>query len=236
VERAAGGNQVDVRFSILLVDASFTKISSEQVLVCFAVKEEAKFFSPVNAGACKQIVTGMGVRNAGRCIEEELSRSKPRLVITAGFAGGLNPGFKVGTVVFDEDAGVGMGEKLLKLNAVKARFYCAERVAVSSLEKQKLWQSTKADAVEMESSIIRTKCLQLGIPSVTIRVISDAANEDLPLDFNSLMTADNRIDFAKLTWKLLTNPQKIPDLMKLQKKTAYAARNLGNVLQQLLVR
>jgi adenosylhomocysteine nucleosidase len=217
------------------VDSSFSHKTSTQVLICFAVKEEAKFFSPVPGSDCRQIITGMGVGNAARGIESELSGNKSRLVITAGFAGGLNPKHKLGTVLFDEDSGVGLGEKLLRLNAVKARFHCSERVAVTALEKRQLWQSTGADAVEMESSVIRARCLQNGIPSATIRVISDTADEDLPLDFNSLMTADNRIDFAKLAWKVAINPHRIPRLMKLQKQTAFAARNLGTVLQQLLI-
>lgn len=217
------------------MDASPTQKSSAQVLVCFAVKEEAKFFSSTAAGDCRQIIIGMGVGNAARGIESALSQSKPQLVITAGFAGGLNPKYILGTVLFDEDSGAGLGEKLLKAGAVKARFHCSERVAVTASEKRQLWNSTGADAVEMESSIIRARCLQNNIPSATIRVISDTADEDLPLDFNSLMTADCRIDFAKLAWQVVTHPQKIPRLMKLQKQTAFAACNLGNVLEQLLI-
>src|SRR5258707_3839289 len=73
-----------------------------QVLFCFAVKEEAGFFR-ATAGMCV-LITGMGRRNAGEATRTALAGAKPGLVITAGFAGGLNPRLKPGDVVFDADA------------------------------------------------------------------------------------------------------------------------------------
>ncbi|WP_160164569.1 hypothetical protein [Pedosphaera parvula] len=203
-----------------------------RVLVCFAVKEEAKFFVTTQ---CERIITGMGVRNATKGIEGALSKNKPDLVLTTGFAGGLNPRLKTGSVVFEEDEDAGLRSLLTGLNATPVRFHCADRVAVTSAEKKALWVATGADVVEMESSIIRKVCRAQKIPSATIRVISDAADEDLPLDFNALMTPDERIDFGKLAWKLMCGPQKIPQLMQFQKRTIAAARNLADVLEKLLL-
>jgi len=67
-----------------------------------------------------------------------------------------------------------------------------------------------------------------------VRVISDTAAEDLPLDFNALMTAQQKINFAKLAWQLARSPAKIPRLVELQRTTTFAARQLGHVLQKLL--
>lgn len=206
--------------------------SDSPVLVCFAVKEEAKFFI---ADGCQHIITGMGVKNASKGLLEVLSKNKPALVLTTGFAGGLNPKLGAGEVVFEEDAEAGLCTDLIKLNAIPVRFHCASKVAVTAADKEQLWKTTGADVVEMESSAIRKLSRERGIPSATIRVISDAAGEDLPLDFNALMTPDDRIDFAKLALKLICGPQKIPQLIKFQKQTSSAARNLAEVLQKLLV-
>src|SRR5580704_9229860 len=130
-------------------------------LVCFAVKEEARFFSPPRN--CEAFVTGMGRKNALEGIREGLSETNPALVITAGFAGGLNPDLKVGAVVFDEDTGVGLETRLQECSAVRGKFHCSRRVATTAAEKQELWKTTGADAVEMESSVIRTICHQQGI-------------------------------------------------------------------------
>jgi nucleoside phosphorylase len=172
------------------------------LLVCFAVVEEMQFFAPhrprgsglPESLACQVWLTGIGRRNAAHNIREAIAAVQPKRVITAGFAGGLNPTLRNGTVVYDEDE-ADFGEDLDDLGACKARFYCHRRVATTSDEKRALWKSTGADAVEMESSVIRTICREFGIPSVTIRVISDDARLDLPLDFNELMTSEDRINF-----------------------------------------
>ena len=202
------------------------------ILVCFAVKEEAKFFLPQSTGPHERLITGMGRHNAAKSFREALTKGLPEMVITAGFAGGLNPDLKVGTVVFEEDFEVGLGSTLEQAGAVAGTFHCSKRVAVTAAQKQELWISTKADAVEMESSVIRTICREFKIPSSTIRVISDAADEDLPLDFNALMTSNDRIDYFKLILSLVGKPQKIPQLIRFQEKTILAARQLGQVLEK----
>ena len=49
------------------------------------------------------LVTGMGEKNARVTIEKALEESKPEAVITCGFAGGLNPSLRGGTVIFSAD-------------------------------------------------------------------------------------------------------------------------------------
>jgi len=74
-------------------------------VVCFAVKEEARFFQvqPRTNGGIRTVVTGMGARNAEQAIRKVLEEEKPVLVLTCGFAGGLKPELTRGTVVFDVD-------------------------------------------------------------------------------------------------------------------------------------
>lgn len=204
-------------------------------LVCFAVKEEAKFFLPalVN-GKAEILITGMGQKNAKERIQRVFSNFQAGMVITAGFAGGLRPALRLGTVIFDADPDSSLAERLSQAGAVRARFHCAVRVAVTVAEKQTLAKATGADAVEMESSVIRSFCHERGIPSATVRVISDAADEDLPLDFNALMTPDYRINFVKLARSVALAPAKIPLLMRFQKQTSMAAQNLAKVLKAAL--
>lgn len=203
-------------------------------LVCFAVREEAAFARPfIVKGGSERLVTGMGRRNASTRLEEALRRVSPERVLTCGFAGALNPQFKIGDVLFDEDFDAGMGKGLLSAGAIPGKFYCSTRVAVTVGEKSDLWRTTGADAVEMESSVIRSLCRSRGIPSATIRVISDTAQQDMPLDFNALMTAEQKISIPKLTARLLKSPRSIPKLIELQQNTRIAAQRLAEVLSSL---
>ena len=93
---------------------------------------------------------------------------------------------------------------------------------------------TGADAVEMESEVIHAVCRECGIPCATVRVISDAASENLPLDFNALAKPDLSLDYGKLAWAVARSPGKIGALLKLQKRTRFAAERLADTLSKLL--
>ncbi|MFO1475231.1 MAG: hypothetical protein U1F98_01105 [Verrucomicrobiota bacterium] len=206
------------------------------ILVCFAVKEEAAFAWPLPpvSGGREMLVTGMGRRNASTRFRDALESMQPQRVLTCGFAGGLDPELGIGDLLFDQDFDAGFGSALLGLGARQGTFHCSTRVAVSVAEKAELRRSTGADAVEMESAVIRTLCRERGIPSATLRVISDSALEDLPLDFNALMTSDQRLSMWRLAGALARRPWSIPRLLELQRNTRRAAQNLGGALHGLL--
>ena len=216
-------------------------------LICFAVEEEAAPFHKIAAQrpGIFTLIVGIGRRNAEKCLRGFLPASSPKLVLTCGFAGGLNPDLKLGEVIFEisdrqsvigklpESPDVECFEKLVAAGAKPAKFFCADRIATTVAEKKKLRMETGADAVEMESAAIHAVCREHNIPCVTVRVISDPANEDLPLDFNILSKADKSLDYGKLGWAIAKSPGKIGALLELQKKTSQAAKKLAAVLEQI---
>ena len=180
------------------------------------------------------LITGIGQRNAEKSIRSFLAKQQPRLVITSGFAGGLDPMLPIGAVVFAADDDFPFTPALVAAGARPVRFFCVTNVIPTAEAKQELRRSTGADAVEMESEVIRAICREHRISSATVRVISDAANEDLPLNFNHFMTADMKMDYGRLTWALLKSPKKIGELLKFRKKIEAAAENLATVLTKII--
>jgi adenosylhomocysteine nucleosidase len=205
------------------------------LLICFAVKEEMKFFpcQSWKASSVQVWVTGIGRHNAAENIRDAIARVQPERVITAGFAGGLNPRLpaapsfmsRISTPVSPRIGGIGRHSRPIPLPSPRRHHGGGEERPVAQ---------TGADAVEMESSVIRTICREFKIPSATVRVISDDARQDLPLDFNALMTSDDRINYLKLMWAVLSRPSRIPKLIQFQHQTLDAARKLGAVLEDLL--
>jgi uridine phosphorylase len=242
-------------------------------LICFPLKEEATPFRKIATAksGVSVLLTGIGRRNAERSLREFLAGgasvlasrfqeapfsetrlastlAPPAMVLTCGFAGGLNPDLKLGDVVFEnpnrrdelheslskvevgDSQSSSLREKLLAAGAKPATFFCADHIATTAAEKKKLRDETGADAVEMESAAIFAVCREHGIPCATVRVISDTANEDLPLDFNQLSKPDQSLDYGKLFMAIAKSPGKIGALMKLQKQTQFAAEQLAQVL------
>jgi adenosylhomocysteine nucleosidase len=204
-------------------------------LVCFAFKEEARTFRQRlgDRPQIKLLLSGMGRQNAERAVREFLAINSTKSVLTCGFAGGLNPEVKFGDVVFSTNQPA-LGEVLVRAGAKPGSFFCAPRVVTTAVAKAELWHKTGADAVEMESEAIHAVCRERGISCATVRVISDAADEDLPLDFNQLIRPDLSVDYAKLAWAIAKSPGKIGALLKLQKRSQTAAEKLAQVLVKSL--
>lgn len=204
-------------------------------LVCFALKEEAGAFRKLASGRkdVSILITGIGRKNAEKTVGEVLSGGSPQLVLTCGFAGALDPALRAGDVVFSTDDPA-LLEKLLAAGATSAKFFCASRIATTAAEKRELCRSTGADAVEMESEAIHAVCRERGIPCATVRVISDTAGEDLPLDFNQLAKPDLSVDYGKLAWMVAKSPGKISALLRLQRQTRQCAARLSEVLSAVI--
>jgi adenosylhomocysteine nucleosidase len=178
------------------------------MLVCFAVKEEARPFQRATRGrpGVNVLITGMGQRRATRAVAGAMSASLPPIVLTCGFAGGLRPELKSGTVIFDCEEQFPLRSALESAGAWPVRFHCADRVASTWVEKKKLFESTQADAVEMESGHIAKLCSESRIPCATVRVVLDEAADDLPVDFNLLMTPEQNLDYLALARELMGSP------------------------------
>lgn len=204
----------------------------EHVLVCFALREEARPFEE-RAGHrphLRVLLTGMGAVKAHRAVQAALSAVHPAVVLSCGFAGGLDPALARGDVVFAADPGFVWRDRLLAAGARPVKFHCAERIAATATEKRQLRESTGADAVEMESAAIAAECRRRGVPCATVRVISDAAGEDLPVDFNRFLGPDHRLALLRLLCAALRRPGLLRGLLELRRTTRAAAQRLAAVL------
>jgi adenosylhomocysteine nucleosidase len=216
-----------------------SKIQNEkeevETLVCFALNEEAIPFRKMaeQIPDVSILITGIGRQNAETSLRKFLEKNLPKLVLTCGFAGGLDPELESGDVVFMTGYPA-LEERLAEADARLVNFFTAPRIATTVAEKKKLREETGADVVEMESGAILAVCRESRIPCAMVRAISDAADEDLPLDFNQLSKPDLSLDYGKLFWAIAKSPGKIGALMALQKKTNYAAARLAEVLEKFI--
>ncbi len=210
--------------------------NQDTILVCFAVEDEAKPFRKANQNhpATRILITGIGRNNARRLTIEEINRDKPKAVLTCGFAGGLNPSLPRGTVLFETKNNTSLIERMKYSGAKPGTFHCTNRILITKSEKEAAHNATGTDAVEMESGAIRQVCEDASIPCATVRVISDDANENLPLDFNQILSPDKTINHIALAKALIKSPGRIPDLIRFHMKITKCARQLSIVLTNTL--
>jgi len=190
-----------------------------KALICFAVAQEKQYFHVRES--VHALVTGMGASAAGCNLARLLEVHHPRLIVAAGFAGGLNPELKG-----------------LNLSGPEALFHgkihSASKVLVTPLEKASLRRESNADAVDMESAAVRSVAKKRGIPMVALRVITDPYDEALPLDFNQFMNTAGSMRYGRFACHLLRKPITVLRLIQFQKKLNYAAQRLGATLNLLL--
>jgi adenosylhomocysteine nucleosidase len=198
-------------------------------------QSDSRGFPAWRAGGLMFGVAGMGLANAGAAAAALLAGGRPGWVVTTGFAGALKPGVAAGEVFFDADGDFPAAARLAPAGAKQGRFVSEPRVAVLAAEKAALRARTGADAVDMESAVIRDACRAAGVPSATVRVISDAADEDLPLDFNRLTRADGNLSSVRLALAIAARPGLIPRLIRFGGVTAKAGERLAEVLDDALV-
>ena len=113
------------------------------------------------------------------------------------------------------------------------RFYSAERAVSTAHEKRHLGES--ADAVEMESFQVLLKARADGIPAVAIRSISDAVDEDLPLDMNEVFTERGEVSIPRVLGQVAMRPQSLPGLVRLGRKSKQAAESLAEFLDRYIL-
>jgi adenosylhomocysteine nucleosidase len=143
--------------------------------------------------------TGLGPAAAPKVIASMLGARSWWLVISAGFAGGLDPRLRTGDVVIEEHPHAG-SQRIVSRDAP------VETVA----EKAALFSETNAQAVDMETAAIAAACLEAALPLIAVRAISDPADTPLPVPFAAWFdAAHQRARPLALLGHLLANPRRI---------------------------
>ncbi|MGC8990030.1 MAG: hypothetical protein ACP5MD_07910 [Verrucomicrobiia bacterium] len=204
----------------------------KNTLFCFAVPIEARPF--IRAAGARWpdavLITGMGRSNAGKALRRRLAEDKPDRVISCGFAGALNPSLKVGDIVFDPGQSPGLDRVLAGEGGHRARFCCVDTVVCKASDKCLLRGSTGADAVDMESGGLSEVCREANLGFAIVRVVSDSADEDLPVDFNRFVTPEDTIDFRRLVLWTAVRPAVMMKLLSWRRRLRSAANRLARVL------
>ena len=227
------------------------------IAVTFALPEESKDFIakldasrtvkrgalPVISGELhgKQIVichTGVGEESCLRQIEPFLRLFAPAVLVTSGFAGGLDPGLSVGDVLIGQNfTHADVAAKINLPHASRGKMTTQARVVESVAEKRALFAETGAAAVDMETAVIFKECQRCNIPTISLRGISDAAGDDLPVPFSIWFdTVKQEPRVGALLRYLATHPAVIPRFTRFVRGISLTRARLTDALAALVAR
>jgi adenosylhomocysteine nucleosidase len=199
--------------------SSATAVSTSWLIVASDRRELANV--PARSG-WSLLASGPGSRSVFEALREEKAVDG---LVSVGFCGALDPALEIGDIV------VSGGEVQSPKPFVRGEILSSDRVAVTAAEKRALRQRTGAIAVEMESAAVAAKAREWGVQFRCIKVVSDTAREDLPLDFNRYQDATGGFSRGRIALASLRHPfRSIPALLRLDRNCRTAAKRLGEFL------
>lgn len=198
------------------------------ILVTFALPfESSRFRRTASARDVRIIHTGIGREAARAAVSAAIKENGPSLVISSGFAGGLDPALSIGEMVVEAADGLEFRSGI---------FATADDVLATAQAKSEFRERTTADAVDMESDGIRDVCDVAGVPLVIARAISDASNEDLGVPPKLLrQLAENPLPAVpELGGILLTSSERRRAFFLMLRNAGIAQRTLAEGLPRLI--
>jgi adenosylhomocysteine nucleosidase len=185
--------------------------------------------------------TGVGEKVCRQRVGKFLHDQQFACLISAGFAGALDDDLQIGDLFLAENfSTVDLSETRLLLSDLP--IHIANLLTVPALidsreERNKLAHTSGAIAVDMETEFIARACAKLGVPLLSLRVISDAPRNLFPAPMDILFEIERqRTHMPKLAAYLVTHPTRVPQLVQFARRIAHARKNLANALMEVVRR
>jgi adenosylhomocysteine nucleosidase len=193
----------------------------------------------LNGRAAVLVANGPGPKLAGEAVEIAKGRQELSGLVSTGFCGALDPALKQRDILVTThllNVEVKVGQALPPVNPNRpyktGALLSIDRVAVTPAEKSDLFKSG-AVAIEMEAAGVATKAKEYNLPFYCIRVVTDTAEESLPLDFNQMRDASGRFSRTKILATAIRQPAIFPKLLKLNKGCKNASYALGDFIADI---
>lgn len=187
------------------------------------------------------VVGGAGTAAAARAASLLVDGHRPRRLASVGFAGGLAPALPRGALVAPGRV-LREGEGTLAMEPVACpgvaptgSLVTVDAVVATVAAKRALGERTGADVVDMETWAVARTAAAAGIPCVSLRVVSDAAGDELPPDIARLVAPQSGLRRAGAALAAIgRKPAAAATLWRLWERAVVDARALGLAIERLV--
>ncbi len=189
---------------------------------------------------------GVGCQSARAGTTLLIDGHRPRLVISAGFAGGLVDSVGKGELVIVDSVVDATGKQIalhsqLDLRGQNrvhtGRLVTTDAVIADPEQKRELAVRYGAIAVDMETFAVAEACREAALPFCAVRVISDAVDDRLPPEIEQL--ARQKSTLGKLgaaTGAIFRRPSAAKDMLNLKTDAIVASDRLAKFLADLIAK
>ncbi|MDE0624785.1 MAG: hypothetical protein OXH99_00160 [Bryobacterales bacterium] len=181
------------------------------------------------------VANGAGRRAVSRGARALLARRRFRGIVSAGFAGALDPGLDVGEVLVADRILHGGHAYPARIPSAcppgvrSGALLTADEVIGTARAKRDLARGG-ARAVDMEAAAVARLAAVQKLPFYCVRSISDGADEDLPVDFNRALRADGSLSMWRVIRQAGCRPGAWRRLLGLARNAGTASRSLAECL------
>ena len=209
------------------------------ITIAFALEFESACFRARHDTRLRVGVWLLGAMGAGAAVNlrKKLEVNTPSLLISAGFAGGLQSELKVGDLVIGENfSDQAIAAKLSLGKRWRVGGVCTAKAILERAEdKRHLGEETGCLAGDLETEQLAEICGKCGVPILSVRCISDALEDDLPVPADVLLNSrTGRPDPIVLFRYLMRNPSCVSAFTKLLKNSRTAQIELASGLEEIL--
>lgn len=180
---------------------------------------------------------GAQAARAAQCASELMARGA-KVLLSFGFAGGLDPSLRPGDIIVGAGV-VGIDGKMRETDDALARRICAaldetgcswsaglvagaDQALATTAGKQALGARSGAVIVDMESHAVAAA----GLPFAILRVVVDPAERALPASVLAALDSSGHVNVVALLAGLLRRPREIGSLLALARDNGPARKSL----------
>ena len=188
-------------------------------------------------------ISGVGIKKARNCTNSLIKKYNPKIIISAGFAGALNPKLTLGEIVVPGwAASIKNQEKIQfenRLPYIAFKYInggvLTESSFINSKEKKlDLFVKSGAEIVDMETWAIADAASKLETKVISVRAVSDLTNQHLPR-MEKIFNRESKIDYKKAFGYFKANPGEVVNFLRFKYVNLRKARIRLNSFLSLLI-
>jgi adenosylhomocysteine nucleosidase len=189
------------------------------------------------------VISGAGRIAATRASELLVAGHRPRWLISAGFAGALDPTMARNQLVLPDIIQHAEGHEI-QVEPIDASLPAAfhrggkllsvDQVVFSAAEKAALRASTGADLVDMESAAVALLAQERALRFLSLRVVSDDAATELPPEVARILSHSTGYQLGVAARAIWQRPSVLKDFWKLHGQAQESADRLADALRRVL--